>query len=268
MKKKEDEVVVYWAPAYDALLPTTKYLRDARNEANEPIPMSVVYPSWNMLYVEPDNCLDEFKSQRNKASASDNYLYCPAVADVFKNTFVYRNQVESYFKVDNETKSTESLREETIAGAIKRLPSINNQHIFSYHMFYVFFCEEDLKIEVTPPYFHKTDYSEYGAFISGTFNIGAWYREVNCDFQLWDGVDEFKISKNDPLFYARFMTDKKVVLKRFKINKEIQAISTSCRDYRFTFGLFASWEERYSQFKNSKTHKILIDLIKENLVDE
>jgi len=257
--KKQEEIVVYWAPSFD----TPQYANtDMYN------PNSVVYPSWNILYKDPVNSLEELKSRRNKEAKEESYLYCPAVADLHKNTFIFYNTVEGHWKWDRERQVMVSQKNESIIGSVLRPPSLKNSLIFSYSMFHIFFCEEDLAIEATSPYFHKTSYSQYGTFMNGTFNIGAWYREVNADFQLWEGVDEFKLEKNDPLFYIKFNTDKKVVLKRYKITREIQSISTSCRDFRFTFGKFTTWEQKYNQFKMTKTNKILLKLIKENLIDE
>lgn len=256
---KQEEIIVYWAPSYDVPV----YANTDPYQAT-----SFVYPDWNMLYKDPTNSFDELRAKRSKAVKQDSYIYCPAVADVHKNTFVFYNSVEGEWTWDNEKQAMVAKNPECIGGMVRRPPSIENALIFSYNMFYSFYCEEDLQMEVTAPFFHKTTYSQYGTFMAGTFNIGAWYREINADFQMWEGETKFQIAKDDPLFYARFYTDKKVVLKRFKVNKEIESISGSCRDFRLTFGKFTSWEEKYKQFKMSRTNKILAQLIKENVVNE
>jgi hypothetical protein len=131
---------------------------------------------------------------------------------------------------------------------------------------WIFFCEEDISIFVSAPYFHKTEHLKHGAIVPGTYNIAKWFRSVNAEFSLWPNENHFNIPTNDPIFYARFNTDKKVILKRFKMNEDLGKIQAACSNTASVFGKFKSLEEKYNIFENTSTDNIVLKLIKETLV--
>jgi hypothetical protein len=259
MPKKEEDLVVYWAPTFKLPSPVNYNPKDPEWAHNI---------NWNLSYKDPVNSLEELKSRRNKAINQDSYLYCPAVKDFHKNIYMFNNSVAADLFWDSYSGELVSRNAEYIGASVRRPPSLNKCLIVNYSLSYLFFCEEDLQMEVTSPFFHKTKYSQYGAFVAGAFNIGSWFREINTDIQLWEGVQELQIDKDDPLFYAKFNTTRNVILKRFTVNEELQAITAACRSYKYTFGPFAPLAERYKQFKDTKTNKIVAKIIKENLVPD
>jgi len=259
MSKQEKDIIVYWAPSFK--------LPDDSMDVTDPNCWAHNV-NWNMSYKNPINSLEELKSRRNKEIKQDSYLYCPAVSDFHKNIYIFHNSRDADLFWDPYRGELMSRNENCIGASVRRPPSLNKSLIINYSLSYLFFCEEDLQMEVTSPYFHKATYMQQGAFIGGGFNIGGWFREINTDIQLWENVNELKIDKDDPLFYAKFNTTRNVVLKRFIVNEELQSITAACRSYKYTFGPFAPLAERYKQFKETKTHKIVAKIIKENLVPD
>jgi hypothetical protein len=75
-----------------------------------------------------------------------------------------------------------------------------------------------------------------------------------------------EISSNTPLAYVEFITDKKVILKRFEINDKMRKMGSACAlsvSVKRNVPLY----ERYKLFVNSKQDKILLKEIKKNLVE-
>lgn len=248
--KKNDSIVVYWAPAYEKYQETQ---------------------DWNLLYKNPDKLIDSLKQKRNKEAKDISFLYCPAFTNMHKNTFVFYNSITSKFEVSSVSSNSYSVKPKNdnfIIASIKRPPTLDSLPILSYNLKWLFFCEEDLNLEVTPPYFSQHTYSHEAAFVPGSFNISSWFRPINADFHLWKENTEISINKEDPLFYARFCTDKKVILKRFNINEDLTKIYTSCSNYPDMFGRFESLTTMYETFKKTSTNKLVAKIIKENLIDE
>jgi hypothetical protein len=247
MKKDEkDSLTVYWAPAY------TYNFEEEQD--------------WNILYREPESLLSSLKNVKAKESKENSLLYCPAFTQMHKNTYVFSNSLESSFGYDNNTNELFSKKENFIGASIKRPPSLNSSLIISYNLKWIFFCEENVSIEVTPPYFNNFSYSNQGTFVPGSFNINTWFRSVNADFNMWENSTDFLIKKDDPIFYAKFTSEKNVILKRFAMNKELHRIYTSCVRYPDVFGRFNKLSDMYTDFKKSNTNLLVAKLVKENLV--
>ena len=131
-----------------------------------------------------------------------------------------------------------------------------------------FFCEEPLMMELTPPYFSEAPHTKDGVVVSAKFDVGRWFRPVTAEFQIWNTEnDKFTISKNEPLFYVKFNTDRKVVLKRFTMTPELHKVGSAVLKTRNLFGTFRPLEERYKDFERSRTNKLILKIIKENLLD-
>jgi hypothetical protein len=83
---------------------------------------------------------------------------------------------------------------------------------------------------------------------------------------LWENVNELKITENEPLAYLQFLTDKKVVLKRFENTPEIASILFGATELKNHFPR-ESLDKLYERFTRSKRHKRLSKLIRENIVE-
>ena len=53
-------------------------------------------------------------------------------------------------------------------------------------MFFIFFSEENVNLEILPPYLHKTELQNHGVISTGEFNISRWFRPINFEFLLWE----------------------------------------------------------------------------------
>jgi hypothetical protein len=252
MSKKD--LVVYWSPSY--------------NKTPEDF-------DWNMMYTDPVSLIPHLQEIKDDETENiDSYLYCPAFKDAFRNTFQFSNSsIESTYAWNSEALDGAGaflpVSKSYVDLQMPRKPTVKDTRMVQVALAWNFFCEEPLIMEVTPPFFSNSSHARAASIIPGRFDIGRWFRPVNADFQVWgEDTNEFSIKKDEPMFYVRFATDRRVVLKRFEITPEIYKIGTSILRTRNLFGGFRALESRYSDFVKSRTHKIVLKLIKESLLED
>lgn len=237
----DNELVVYWSPSNN----------------NDDI-------NWNILYEDPKNLYESLIKDSDRSNISDSFFLCPSFKNLTKNTFYIKNPILSGFTIQNNdiVVNTKTF----IRSEVSHRPSIKNNLLLDYGISHYFFSEEEVEAIRTPPYFHNAQHLRYGAVVPGKWNCGLWFRPIRTEFNLWNGVNEMSIQENEPISYITFLTSKKVVLKRFMINKDLSNIALAC-------SISSQWEpkvsllKRYNRFKNSKTKNIVLQNIKNNLVE-
>lgn len=229
------------------------------NVPNTELDMSIVYE-------EPISLMHELAIDRNNNNKDDNLLRCPAVIDLGKNLFVIKNPLKSSGSfIIEDGKVSSNMESRDGRWSVNRPPSLNNQLLAAYDCSIIFFSEEDIDVMVTAPYFSQSPHSSWGAIVPGVYNCGAWFRPVNMEFNVWPGIKEVSLEEDEPIAYAKFFTDKSVVLKRFTITPQLMAQAKSCSSAGF-------WEprvpllKRYQRFRNSKRDKFVLKQIKDNLL--
>ena len=246
------ETVIYWAAAYQA--------RDSYD--------------LNHLYAEPKSLYEALLAQ--KAPLKDNssdFLRCPATSDLFKSTFVVRAPVDTHVLLDFEKRRAKHLNDgpaEENRYKIKldfiHQPTLLNRNLIDYNHPILFFSEEDSMVAtLTPPYFEHVASYQSGTIVPGRFDIGKWFRPVNMEFQLWEGVNVLNVPAGEALCYVTFHTDKKIVLKRFVTNKEIEKLIASIAKVS-PLRKFAKLSERYKAFEQSRSKQRVLGLIKKQLI--
>lgn len=216
---------------------------------------------WNILFDDPKKLLtkviDDVAGLNDPRF--DHMIKCPSFSNLAKNTFYVENPVRSEFKIENG-----------------KLIPIGDSHCVSnlsqdansiqYGLSYIFFCEDDLEMMLTGPYFSETNYTQYGKIICGRFNISKWFRSANLEMYLLKDKDYFVMEENEPMAYFQFLTDEKVVLQRFELNETLRKLSLTC-------GRVSEWWpkvpliKRYNKFVSSKTHRLVLREIKKQLVE-
>ena len=240
---KNKNCTIYWAPAF------------------------VSDQDWNMLYSDPVSLFDTIRPLKTNSDNGSNFFYCPAFGNFTKNTFVLKNPMAASFNLvqDNKLKVESQTKNHVFAHAT-RPPSITGCSILEYGLSWIFFSEDDVEISLTSPYFEKVSPLKYGNIIPGRFNISKWFRTLNLEYNLYDGVTEFCAEKDESLAYVSFNTTKPVKLVRFEMNKKLH-------QYAESVGTSSDWEswiplmDRYSRFIKTKTNKLVLNEIKKNLVD-
>lgn len=211
---------------------------------------------------EPSPLFKSVVNDRNKnTDPSSSYYKCKSAQEMFNNTFILPSTEDLHIIFSNgrllQTRDSVKFK--------PRLPIFSDGPAVDYDSRWLFFSEDNINIQLTPPYFHKTKASEYATVLSGEFNISKWFRPIIPTFSLWDGVKELKVYKDDPIAYINFITDKKVILKEFKETDKIKQIMHDCVMMKERLPNLPL-VENYNRFILNKKHKELIEEIKLNLV--
>jgi hypothetical protein len=229
-------------------------------------PYSVVSnTNWDILHEEPMRVFDYLKPKLNPQS-DFNYLSCPATQHISKKTFKLINTLDSKYIIENNEIIGTS--KNFIDASITRVPSLINQKLIALSMNWIFFTEEEsLTMTLLPPIMEKAPHLQYGAIVTGSFNIGKYLRQIGIEYNLWENVNKFEIKKDEPYAYVMFDSDKPIKLVRF-------VVSPKMKEYVDVMTLSSGWEkkvsliDRYKRFKAANMKKLVLHEIKNNLIGE
>jgi hypothetical protein len=222
---------------------------------------------WGILQYDPENLFEKLKNNMDKDSfkkSKSNLVMCPAVKNSVNKIYVFKNTVQSYFEF-KENNEIIAVSKNHINASIQHDNSLQNCRLFVYHLPLIFFSENDINMTLSSPYFSNCPHLKYGSIVPGKFNISKWFRNINIEFNLWENVNEFKIEKDEDLFYVNFECNEEIELIRFDLNDRLLKIAE-------VTGRSSSWEkfiplrERYERFKKSQMHKIVIKEIEKNII--
>jgi len=246
-----NKITVYWSPSH-AL--------GSQYEYNH------LYPFPDSLYQELAPLKADLKENR------DDFLRCPAVGNKMKKTFVFRSSTDTHVKiVDGQyvsywVNSEDDKRRHQTTVELLHSPTLLNHFLLNYLHPVIFFTDVDsLIMSLTPPYFHKTTHSQYGAIVPGEFDIASWFRPINFEFQLWEGVDELIVPAGEPLGYVDFHTSSQVELRRFNMTQNLKKISSSLVHVS-PHRRYAKLSEKYKLFRNARISQGILREIRDNLV--
>ena len=241
------------------------------------------YEDSNFLqyYSKPEKIMSELITKRNKentAYKNPGIFACPSFQDIFKNIYQMRSQFDTEFKIPSFLWEKKHATKEDMAeyfpvksqfAAFRLRPSsFDGYQNMIYDMNWIFFSEEPLMMRVTPPWFPHTSPCDGAILSSGEYDIGQWFRQITLDYHILNNTNIFKISKNDPLIYVEFKTDRPIILKQFKLRdsmKEIQKKYTV--EFRKNHGQNKTLLFRYNEMNNNGVNKEILKQIKKNLID-
>lgn len=248
MKDNNQEINIYWSPFVVA---------SGINSGGD----------WSMLYPEPTNLYSDIsKLKIINDDSTKSFFVCPAVKDNFKSTYVFKNIIHSEYSYDDTGSLVIEPKSKNFLGYdIPREPAISNGPLVRFDLRYIFFAEEDLDVIFSSPTFHKPKYTNYGTIFPGQFNIGSWFRPYHFEVQMWNNKGSFIVEEDEPIFYAKFITDKKIKLNRFTLTEKLFNYSDHCSNSSLTMKSNIPLSERYKRFKESKMNNSILKEIKENL---
>lgn len=202
----------------------------------------------------------------------ENYKLCPAFRDVHKNTFELQFPCEYKLTITRENngtrlETTDYDQEYFDEMLYFRSPGHN---LFSYNVRYMFFAETDLNVSMIHPYFFDSDFSSKTMLVSGKFNVGKWFRPLDCAFIIKKGVDNLILEEDTPFAYVDFDTEEEIVFKRFYRSDEIKKIQRQLlgiRQHRVKKTI-TPLRYFYDIFYNLRIKKLILQEIKHNLMDE
>jgi len=229
-------------------------------------PYSIVSgTNWDILHEKPIKVFDYLKPKLNP-ECDFNYLLCPATQNVSKKIFRLINTMDSKYVIEDNF--VKGVSKNFISAGITRVPSLVNEKIIELNMNFIFFTEEEsLTMTLLPPIMERAPHLQYGAVVTGSFDIGKYLRQIGIEYNLWENVNKFEIKKNEPYAYVMFETDRPVKLVRF-------VISPLMKQYVDVMTLSSGWEkkvslvDRYKRFKAANMKKLVMREIKNNLIEE
>lgn len=251
-KNSKSETTIYWAPTYSAR---------ATHDVNH-------------LYAEPKPLYEEVCEKAAPLKENlRNFLRCPATSDLLKHTFVVRAPVDTNVSINFGSKQVKQLDTSVAYKDTYKIkfdfyhqPTLLNHNLIDYNHSLIFFSEEEtMMTTLTPPYFEKVSSYESGVIVPGRFDTAKWFRPMNMEFQLWPGVTTLNIPAGEALCYVHFDTDKKIVLRRFITNYEIEKLIASFTTVS-PFKKFAHLSSRYKMFEESRSKQRVLKLIQKQLI--
>lgn len=244
---KKDEVIIYWSNA------TTK---------------NVSGQDWTLLYPKPTTLFEDLFLQKSKDIGPANYFSCPAMNKKIKNTLVFKSPMTcSYEYEENENGLIVTPTTPNYIGVRQERSSIIDAGPIAFFLLqYILFCEEDLDVSFTAPFFHKTEYMKSGSVIPGEFNVGAWFRQYSLEVQMWSNKGNITFNEGEPVFYAEARTDKKIILQQFEFTDKLFDYMIACVNSTTVFGKNKTLLSRYDRFKNTGLREKVLKEIKNNLV--
>lgn len=251
MSKKKEPLVVYWAPTSHTFHPAGEN---------------------NLLYEEPYNKFSDLvKNKSEFCDGLDSFFACPSFKDKTKNTYVFKSPMDASYSYDfSDVKNPKidviNPDKPFLNFSTARPESLSKKPQVKLGLFYLFFCEESLPATFSAPYFDEPRYLKYGAVAPGTFDIGQWFRPFPLEITLWKNVGEFHIEEDEPLFYVEFLTDRPIIIKRFKPTREVLSYADSCATALQHVKMGIPLIERYKKFKNTRMNDLVMKEIRDNIL--
>lgn len=222
------------------------------------------------LYFPPgERALRSMDLPDFKSFPSSGIQRCPAFISYYKNVFIYRSPVD--IDISHESGRYEWKTSLSDQKAIDNLVDVRDDSgMLTLGMFSFFFCEESLIVEQLHPFFLDGDVASKCETICGSFDISQWFRPLQPAFRFRERQqpDEVSIKRGDPLYFIRFVTQRRVQFQQFKPCPELIDLSNQISEVKTsTYDFYKSLTNYYEIFKIRRMHRRISDLIKKNLVD-
>lgn len=232
--------------------------------------------SWNMLYREPTLVVDDLLEIRNKEKQG-SFFACPAGSAIFNNLYVVKSNLDDTFSfpegfLDSLSDTSDNrIPLHQLGSKVgihrNRATSLNGYKNLEYNMGWAFFADEPLLAKFTAPYMPTHSPTPGAILASGEFDIGQWLRPWHLDYFIPNQAGGMKFKIDDPLFYIEFKTDKKIIFKRFNRSPRIDDIMIESVQSPSRYGSRKTLSQRYSMAKKAKMQDIILNEIKNNIVD-
>jgi hypothetical protein len=223
-----------------------------------------------MMFIEPASLRKTLFNNRNKGNKSrQNFLKCPAVVDVVNNVFVWKSPKKTSVDlevVDGKMKPNQRYENgDHFDWYTEHPPTLESNLLVTLDYHIIFFAEEEVEVLLTAPYFTEAPHLKSGAIVPGKVNVGAWFRPMNAEFNLWRNNTSISFEENEDIAYFTFLTDKKVRLQEFKMNQDLNRIAASMVA-SIMWMPYKPLRDRYDAFRRRKLRGVVLRKIKENLV--
>lgn len=187
---------------------------------------------------------------------------CPSFLQYYHNVFSLKSIYDYSFTLDEKTGQVQSpLYDQKFFDRHVTVRSIRSK-FFSFTTNFIFFTDEkSLKLSLEQPSLDYSKNLDNIIPISGTLDIGKWYRVLDFAFFLKSG-NSFNIKEGDPFYQLRFHTDEKIEFVRFFENDDLVKYKKLVLDSKNSHTSTKSLEYYYNIFNIKRQ---ILKNIKENL---
>jgi hypothetical protein len=212
------------------------------------------------------NIMDNLNDIR-KNDGNSNYYQCPAFTDHLHNLYCMPApfDYDLFVKEDNSDIRTNFYDQKFFDEHIL-LRSIDKK-LISLNAPCFFFPEtESLLVSQLPAYLDCNNFTKNTIVVPGTFDIAKWPRAIECAFHMTGNYVSFK--ENDPLYYIRFHTSEKIILKNFNLTSRINDLIHGMMHSKFNKNYSSKLQFYYDLLMKKKNVKqLMLEEIKKNLLD-
>lgn len=203
----------------------------------------------------------------NTVPSGHEYLVCPAARNQFHNVFALKFPFDYQLSFDfqNEQVNSSMYDQDFFSEFVwLRTPG---KITYSLNIHYIFFCEQELELELTSAYWSENTFVNNTLIMPGRYDIGSWFRPLDCAFKLKQNVDNLIINRGDDFEYVKFNTKEKVELVKFHVNENLENLIYSIhksRSYkRKKYMPLSYWYDMYteSKTKNLIKREILANIL-------
>ena len=173
----------------------------------------------------------ELRKNKNDKEV-DTFFACAGFKEIMQNHFVFNNPINAILEVLPNGNIYTGASDNKVLDPITRPSGIKNAHSINLRYGIIFYSPKSVNMTITPPYMHNTLLDKYGTLIPGKFDISKWFRPVNFEYQLWEGVSKFEVRSGEPSFYISFDTDEKIEFVRFDPTQKIYSYMNKCTRFK------------------------------------
>lgn len=230
-----------------------------------------VNDNW-MLAKQPELVLKNYIQKYKNIQFNDNsrMLSCPAVKDYTRNLHSLQSLQSYEFYIDESSIDTlcpvkSNMLDQNFFDDRVHLRNLEAK-MFSFKANTLIFFTSENSLPVTypiHPYLEDNNVTERVMPITGTFDIGKWFRPLDYAFMIKEKFSCFKIEKEEVFAYIKFHTEKKISFKQFVITPELTNFTKDCT----ILTKYAPLKSLENYYKLFKTKKLILKEIERNLAE-
>ena len=210
---------------------------------------------------EPQLAIKEFMDKTEEL----RFLKCPPYRDNMNNLFAVSSWFSLELKVDESGLSADVpqdfLNSYIVTHSVKR-------RIYQLLQSTMFIAKDD-SLMMTQESASMTDnsFTRDCGTVSGTFDIGKYFRCIVCPFWIRSGVDRVRIKEAETLYYLRFHTEKKIKFVPFFMSPKFEALTRNLGVAKGSdTNSFKPMKYYYKLFKEKNLKRLLLEEINRNLL--
>lgn len=194
---------------------------------------------------------------------NSEYSKCPAFTKDMKKIFVVKAGFEFEVDIDQIAESWDGSDQ----GYINRhlsLVNLANDRLIQYTTDLVVFCDKPLNLSIMHPFLHHNSWTDTGHAISGTFDVGNWFRPIQAALFVRPNMPKINlnIKQGDILFYLKADTDENIKLSHFSETRRLRELMLSCLQLKHTRRKIFTLQEAYARFTQHNFRKQILAEIK------